>query len=295
MSRALLAAVIVAVIAFTAAPASAVTIGLADQKPSMFLDPRFQALHVQTVRVFVPWDIRTDSGHRDEIDKWLRLAHAQGKDVLVTWDRSWIPSRKKLDPRPDQFARELQAFRQAHPFVKNFATWNEANINKQPRLVARWWLALRRGCPTCRILGADLLDRGNVLSWAKRFTKAARLKPRYWGLHSYEDANRFTTKRMRELLRAIPGRFWITETGGVVRRARVTGGTWTGRGPQHAARATRWLLTRIVGVSPRIERVYIYHWSVRPQDRTWDSALIGSDDRERPALNVVRQLLGGQR
>ena len=90
-------------------------------------------------------------------------------------------------------ATSLKDLRKRYPFVKEFATWNEANINKKPETVARWWLAMRKACPTCTILGADLLDRSNVGTWAQRFVKAAKRTPKVWGLHNYVDANRLKT------------------------------------------------------------------------------------------------------
>ena len=45
-------------------------------------------------------------------------------------------------------ATSLKDVRKRYPFVKEFATWNEANINKRPETVARWWLAMRKACPT---------------------------------------------------------------------------------------------------------------------------------------------------
>ena len=45
------------------------------------------------------------------------------------------------------------------------------------RLKACSLLAVRKACPTCTVLGTDLLDRGNVGSWAKRFFGRAKLPP----------------------------------------------------------------------------------------------------------------------
>jgi hypothetical protein len=195
-------------------------------------------------------------------------------------------------------AKSLKALRKRYPFVKEFATWNEANINKQPATVAKWWLAMRKACPSCTILGADLLDRSNVGTWAKRFVTAARRTPKVWGLHNYVDANRGSTKGTRALIKAVKGDVWFTETGGVVSRNNASTVAFP-TGASHAAKATKFVFSTLAKVSPRVKRVYIYHWNTgvgettdADDDRTWDSGLVGPDDRPRPALAVLQRFLG---
>jgi hypothetical protein len=173
-----------------------------------------------------------------------------------------------------------------------FATWNEANISKRAETVARWWSAMRRACPTCTILGADLLDRANVGAWAARFVKAAGRTPKAWGLHNYTDANTLKTTGTRTLLRAVKGAVWFTETGGVVSRHNGSGVRFP-TSASHAALATRFVFSTLARLSPRVQRVYLYHWNTGAGDgRTWDSGLIGPDDQARPALLALQDLLG---
>jgi hypothetical protein len=40
--------------------------------------------------------------------------------------------------------------------------------------------------------------------------------PGIWGLHKYSDINRLESGRTRQLVRALGGRVWLTETGGLV-------------------------------------------------------------------------------
>jgi hypothetical protein len=65
---------------------------------------------------------------------------------------------------------------------------------------------------------------------------------------------------------------------------------FAGRGPAHAARATRFLFTRVTRLSRRITRVYVYHWNATARDHSWDSGLVGPAG-ERPALSVLRDVL----
>jgi hypothetical protein len=41
--------------------------------------------------------------------------------------------------------------------------------------------------------------------------------PGIWGLHNYSDINFFESWRTRQLVRALGGQVWLTETGGLVR------------------------------------------------------------------------------
>src|SRR4051794_678501 len=273
-----------------------VALGIADNKSDMFTDPRFGALKVKYARVMVPYDAMHDNKLRTWLDGWMAGAKAAGVKPLVTFDRS--QHRTSHNPSAAQMARSLKDVRKRYPFVKEFATWNEANINKKPETVARWWLAMRKACPSCTVLGADLLDRSNVGTWAKRFVKAAGRTPKVWGLHNYVDANRLQTTGTRTLLKAVKGDVWFTETGGVVSRNNASTVPFP-TGKAHAAKATKFVFSTLAKLSPRIQRVYIYHWNTgvgaskaTDGERTWDSGLIGPDDKPRPALAVLQGLLG---
>jgi hypothetical protein len=290
-----LLALLAAAVPATAAQAK-VAIGIADNKSDMFTDPRFTALKVRYVRVMVPYDAMHDNAERRWLDGWMAGAKADGLTPLVTFDRS--RKRTSHNPSAAQMAKSTKDLRKRYPFVKEFATWNEANINKRPETVARWWLAMRKACPACTVLGADLLDRDNVGTWAKRFVKAAKRTPKVWGLHNYTDANRLQTTGTRKLLGAVKGAVWFTETGGVVSRNNGSGTAFP-TGKAHAAKATRFVFSTLARLSPRVRRAYIYHWNTGvgstvaddDEDRTWDSGLIGPDDRARPSLAVLQGLL----
>jgi hypothetical protein len=286
----LLLTLLVLAVGLPAAGASArVTIGIADNKADMFSDPRFAALHLTHARVDVPYDAMQDYRERRWLDGWMAGAKAAHVKPLVTFDRS--PKRPSYDPPPAQMAKSLKDLRKRYPFVKEFATWNEANINKQPKLVAHWWLALRQACPTCTILGADLLDRGNVGSWAQRFVKEAKRTPKIWGLHNYVDANTLKTTGTRALLKAVKGALWFTETGGVVSRHNGSGVKFP-TSKAHAAQATKFLFRTLTEVSPRVQRMYLYNWNTNVVGGTWDSGLVGPDGKSRPALLALQSLLG---
>lgn len=288
-----LAAMAVAAGAAPAAHARA-AIGIGDQKAEMFDDPRFLTLGIRFARLSVAWDAMDHGWQRTEIDAWMRAARRARVQPLVTFGHSRT-ERRSL-PKPSRFKYEFRRFRDRYPWVDTFATWNEANhcgepTCNRPQLVAAYWKAMRRECRDCTLLAAELLDMPNMRRWAKDFRRAAGREPAVWGLHNYVDANRFRRTSTRDLLRTVKGDVWLTEVGGLVRRdnkSRIP----LNESPQHAVRALSWLFEKIVPLSPRIERVYIYHWRAGGPKETWDSALFTPGGRPRDAYGIVkRQIL----
>lgn len=268
-------------------------VGFADQKPSMFADPRFVDLGIRDARLNVPWDVLQDRATRANVDAWMAGARRLGVRPLITVDRSRRSGQESRNPTAGALATQVRRWRARWPGqVRQISSWNEGNINKRPELVAQWYRAILGACPGCTVLGVDLVDRGNAVSWARRFVKAAGRSPDVWGLHNYVDSNTFSTANTRAFLRAVDGRVWFTETGGVLRRARPRV-IFSGFGSAHASRATGYLLKRLTLVDPiRVERVYLYSWSTGSDEENWDSGVVGPDGRERPALRVVRCYLG---
>jgi hypothetical protein len=156
--------------------------------------------------------------------------------------------------------------------------------------VAAYWRKLTRECPGCRILAAEVLDMPNMTSWVKAFRRAAKVEPRYWGIHNYIDANRLRTTGTRRLLKAVKGQVWFTETGGIVSRTNRRKVTFP-ESAEHAAMATRFLFDDLIPLSRRITRVYLYHWNSEPGPKTWDSGLIGPTGKPRPAYRVLQRVL----
>ena len=286
-------AVLLAALA-VAAPAGALTIGIADQKPDMFSDPRFEDSGIRFARRAVAWDSLTSPGQTAALDEWLNAARAAHVTPLISFTHS-STNRRQL-PSPERLLYEFRRFRARYPWVTEFASWNEANhcgepTCHRPQLVAAYWRKLRRQCPTCTILGAEVLDMPNMTSWVKAFRRAAKVEPRYWGLHNYIDANRLRTSGTRRLLKATGhALIWFTETGGIVSRTNRRKVTFP-ESAGHAAIATRFVFDDLVPLSRRITRVYLYHWNSEPGPKTWDSALIGPTGQPRPAYRVLEREL----
>jgi hypothetical protein len=282
-------------------------VGIADQKPDMFGDERFEALGLRHARVNVSWNALSVPWQRAELDAWLQAARDAGAEPLVTFGHARSASRaaRRELPTVERYRFEVRRFRRAYPWVRTFATWNEANHCGQPtchraKRVAAYWRALRQECRGCTVLAATVLDLPNMRGWVRDFRRHTRMEPRAWGLHNYIDANRFRTTGTRRLLGVTRGEVWLTETGGLVARRRnpLSGHrpiARLGESPRHAARALRFLFTRLVTISPRIRRVYLYHWNSGGRREFWDSGLLTPAGRPRPGYRVVRDYLARRR
>ena len=270
-------------------PARAVTVGIADQKADVFGDPRFARLGIRHARLFVGWDAMRSDWQRREIDRWMFMARLQGVTPLVTFGHS--RTRRRVLPSPKRLRSEFRTFRRRYPWVRTYATWNEANhcgemTCHKAKLVAKYWRELRLSCPKCTIVAVELLDQPNIVAWARRFRRAARMEPEIWGLHNSVEANRLRMDRTNRFLKATRGKVWITETGGLVRR-RNRSTTDIPESKWHAARVTRYLFDEVARKNPRITRMYLYQWNVLSRRETWDSAFVGPDGKRRPAYDVL--------
>jgi len=278
-----------------ASPSSALMFGIADQKPAMFSDPLFSELQIRKARIVVPWDVLSQAWQVHDLDAWMTAARKANVRPLVSFGRSRREGRARSLPSVRRLRREYRRLRLRYPFVTEWATWNEANHCSQPtcrrpRLVALYYDMLRRNCRACTVLGAEVLDQPNMVSWVREFESRAKVRPRVWGLHNYLDANRMRTSGTRALLAHTRGQIWFTETGGIVKR-RKKRKIYFRESESHAARATSWVFDRLVPLSTRIQRVYLYHWNPSGPKDNWDSALLSLHGKPRPAFEVLRREL----
>ncbi len=291
--RALLLLITAAALLVPAAQAGAAPIvGFGEQSAAIFSDARWKALSAPHVRVVVAWDALHYDWQRREIDDYMLAAQLAGAKVVVAFGRSRDDAKHEVLPSLARYRREFNAFRKRYPFLREFITWNEANHCSQPTCrrpdaVARYYRTARAACRRCTILAASVLDSSKMPAWIRSFERVARVRKPIWGLHNYIDANRFRTTGTRAMLKATRGKVWLTETGGIVKRPGGSPFKFK-EGTKHAAIAMSWLFRRLVPMSRRIERVYVYHWlpDMRPT-ALWDSAVIDKRGRARPAFKVV--------
>ena len=278
------------------ASAQDLVVGIADQKPDMFTDARFKDLGIRHARLTVAWDALDSDWQRREIEQWMAAARQARVRPLLSFGPSRV--KRTVVPTPERLKYEFRRFRALYPWASTWATWNEANhcgsrMCHREKLVASYYRKMLQECPECTILATELLDMPNMLTWVRRFRRYARQEPKYWGLHNYVEANRFKTTSLKKLLRRVKGQVWLTEVGGIVKRRtkkkftvkRIPESQW------HALRVTRFIFDEVATLSPRIARIYLYHWNSSTTRDSWDSALIGPTGKRRPAFNLLRSEL----
>lgn len=276
--------------------AGALVIGVGDQRPEMFADVRFQVLGIRYARLSIGWNALQNRSQAKALGVWLAAARADRVHPLIAFERSRTPGARKRVPTPGQLGHQFRALRARYPWVKEFATWNEADYCGQPTchrpgLVAAYYRELRHSCPSCEVLGAELLDQSNMVSWVRAFNRALHGEASIWGLHNYIGANRLQSASTRALLHATRGQVWFTETAGLVSRHNHSGHDFP-ESVIHAAQVTQFVFGRLARLSPRVKRVYLYQWQAGARrHEPWDSALIGTGGAPRPAFGVfVREL-----
>lgn len=270
-------------------PAGPPVVGIAEQHGDLFSDPLFVASGVTHTRLLIGWNGIYDAKQRAEMDDYLNQANAQHIDVLVTFGNSRTNGKDR--PTPQALVQAFRSFRQRFPWVTEFSTWNEPNLQgAKPQLTAQYYRALRRDCPACTILAADLVDNDKMQGWVKSFLRAAKMQPPLWGLHNYVDANKFIASGTKGLLALTTGAVWLTETGGVVERHNSSPIVFA-TGLDHAAQSIRFIFNKLVPMSPRVRRVYLYNWRANPGPSTWDSALTNADRTPRSSYIEMRKQL----
>jgi hypothetical protein len=278
-----------------ATPSQAIVVGIADQQVASFADTRLTALPVRHARLSVPWDALDYGWQRRELDAWMRATTAAKMSILVTFGRS--RTRPFSLPPVGEYQRRARAFMRRYRQVREYSPWNEPNLavhpqNYDPRRIAAFYRSLRTLCPGCKVLGADVVDNSRLERWMRSYLRvfAPGKAPTRWGLHNYVDVNSTSRWGTETMLRLAPGLVWFTETGAIISRAKPTKTEDGDRrllirtGPRRAVAATRRVFT-LAATSPRISRVYIYHW--RASARTsWDSALVTAKGTLRPSFDV---------
>ena len=270
-------------------------IGFSDNRPETLLDPRFRATGIRRVRKLVPYDEVANGGPAlAELDTWFENARSEGVEPLVSFYRS--SQGETLLPTVSEFRRHVRRFRKRYPWVRLFSTWNEANFaaaqptGRAPERTARFYRVLRRECAggRCTVLAADFRADGSVESaaWLRRFKRGIGPGSHIWGLVAYPDVNRLEVSRTREFLRATKGPVWVVEVGAI---------HFFGRGLRPSiprqTRVMRYLTTVYPRVSPRLKRMYVYHWRAAPGDTLFDSGLLSADGVPRPAYRIFTSAL----
>lgn len=282
------------------APAAAFSLGgLSDQHPESLGDARLRPeLSMTGARLVVRWDAALVDPA--PVDAWLAAAKARGLQPLVVFGRvpgTRCPGAPCVLPTVAQYTAAFDAFRQRWPSVAEFGPWNEANVASQPparnpQAAAQFYNAMVAACPSCTVLGAELLDSTDAPGYVRAMQPFLATPPKAWGIHNYEDSNHLRTSGTDALLAVTTGEIWLTEGAGLVRYfdgRRVTYPYDEAR----AADATRFMFDYIDSHVSRVTRLYYYGLQNRTtDDDAFDTALLRRDGTKRPAWDVVAARLG---
>jgi hypothetical protein len=305
--RLLLPLTLLAVLLVAPAAEAKYRVGLGEQNVAMFDNSQWQRLKLKRVRYIVPWDWnRTSVG---EVAAFMNRARAARQDVLVTftarrgcWNGRRYSKRKSCRaPSARKYRRAFRAFDNAFPWVKTYSAWNEVNhvsqpTYRKPRLAVRYYDVLRKESRRRRfkVMAADILDTSNMRSYLRQFMRRARGKPRLWGLHNYQDTNRFTSADTRLMLDMVPGEVWLTETGGLVKFSGVR--KFRKYSEKRANRATKWMFklanrydSRQRGMRSKITRLFVYKWYGERRGARFDAGLMDPDGSPRRHFRTFRR------
>jgi hypothetical protein len=280
--------------------------GLGDEKPEMFTDPNWVQLRTKIARYIVPYDAVAHSYSLDKAKVWIKAAEAAHQQILIAFYHSeYTPTRL---PSVALYQRYVQKFIKLFPKVRQYQSWNEANrgnirgvlASPSAGASARYYQALLRVCRGCTAIGLDVLDANNIsptLRYISEFKreigKLRTIMPKIWGLHNYSDINRLESWRTRELVRAMGGQTWLTETGGIVK----FGGAFPNRNASGLRRAAKVLsyMFNVAASQARIKRLYIYDWTGGNASTRFDAGLTDSHHVPRPGyVTVCRKLHGAK-
>jgi hypothetical protein len=284
--------------------ASSYLTGIGDEQDEMFANPLWQQLHTKIARYIAPYDAAVRPYSLSKATAWIHAAEARHQQVLVAFYHSeYTPTRL---PGVATYQRDVQKFVKLFPHVRQYQSWDEANrgniahVLASPSAVAaaRYYQALLRVCRGCTVIGLDVLDANNIsptLSYISEFKREiGRLEtvmPKIWGLHNYSDINRLESWRTRELVRALGGQVWLTETGGIVQ----FGGAFPNRhgsGLTRAAKVLKYMFA-VAASRPQIKRLYIYDWTGGNSSTRFDAGLMNARDQPRAGYLVVCRKLHG--
>ena len=288
------------------ATSGAYVVGIADQTPSYFDDPYLQQLAPKRTRYITPYN--SVLKHRDTVDAWMNAARQANMEVVVAFnppDGMRCPNigrAKGCKPVSGAaYKRAFIAFRNRYPWVRIYQPWNEVNNLTQPtarypEAVVSYYQIVRGNCPGCTVLGADLQDLPNLVSYATKVMDTFRRRrvrmPQLWGLHNYTDINRFIKDRNSSLRRAsrlLPGKIWLTETAGLYRFQPQNARQSFRPDLQRQKRAMEAIFKQANLYRAKVARIYLYQWFASPAWNRWDSAALDVHGVPRPVYSVLER------
>jgi hypothetical protein len=303
----------VAVLATLVVPASApaainVSVGIGDQSENLFDNANFKKLRVKKVRYFIKWDAVDRPGELAQADAYVNAAERNNADVLMHISSNNLTRKAAKLPSVATYRSKVKQLidRYRPSGVRTWGVMNEANHDSQPtwnnpKRAAQFFLAFRSMCRGCRIVALDVLDQRGVDRYIKRFYSALGSRKRLAsivGVHNYSDTNRYRSSGTRLILRTVKkqnrrAKFWLTETGGVVK----FGSSFRcnpnnpGAAERKAAKAIDYMFRLVRQFRRDFQRLYIYNFFGDACQGRFDAGLVksNSDPEPRPGYERVRR------
>jgi hypothetical protein len=278
--------------------------GIGDEQTEMFGDPNWKQLHTKIARYIAPYDAVAHSFSLDKAKVWIKAAEAAHQQVLVAFYHSEYTPTKM--PSVASYQKDVQKFIKDFPHVKQYQSWDEANrgnirgvlASPSASAAAKYYQALLRVCKGCTVLGLDVLDAENIsptlryiAEFKKEIGKLRTVMPKIWGLHNYSDINRLQSFRTSQLVQALGGQTWLTETGGIVKFGSAFPNK-NGSGLRRAAKVLGYMFN-VAASHAKIKRLYIYDWTGGTASTRFDAGLTDSHHVPRPGYVTVCKKLHG--
>jgi len=312
--RSRLALLIIALLSLLALPAAAqakLTVGLAENNPSMFGDPLFTQLGARHARLVVSWNVAT--APNDEINRVIQYLHdaeRTGVTPLVTFEHARgdaticnkRKNRKKAQcklPTAKQYESNLRRFKTLFPEVRDVVAWNEINhftqpTYKNPKAAAKFTTIARKVFKGGTVVAADILDQADdtrakrptyrsTTRYVRAFRKAYKGPRTVCGVHNYSDVNRFRQTGTKTIIKALGCKqIWLTETGGLYKFVGFKASQ------PRQLKATKYMF-KVARQNKKIKRLYVYSWFGAVTSR-FDAGLVARG-KPRKAYAEVREHL----
>jgi hypothetical protein len=282
----------------TASAKTHVAVGLGDQHASTFSAPAFRALHVKKARYFIRWDVAKVPSALSAADAYVREARAAGVKVLLhistnnfAHGRAKLPSTSSYRKWVGRLVRHYKAMG-----VREFGVWNEENhvsqpTYKNPRRAAAFYRVMRSLCRGCTIVALDVLDQrgvqGYISRWFRALPSSYRHRRVYVGIHNYSDTNRLRSRGTSAIISATRrynrhAKFWLTETGGVVKFGRA----WPCNENRAASRIA-YMFKLAKKFRHNVTRLYAFSWTGN-NCQGFDAGLVRADGSTRPGYRTFK-------
>ncbi len=297
------------------APAAAdaripIRVGIGDQQPAMFGQSNFQRAKFKRARYVLPYNAMSDDTQRAKARAFVLAARAEHVSVVLHLSTDDQRVKKGHLPTVSEYRRQIRRivayFRPLG--VREFGAWNEANHASQPTwnhatraadFFREAYRAVKGSCRSCGVIALDVLDQAHVDAYMRSFyrhlSSTYRRRATIVGIHNYGDVNRrrshpYTATMIRQAhAYNRKTRFWLTETGGIVKFGRSF--------PCNQIRAAHRLST-MFHLANRyrrsgVERMYLYNWTGATCSDRFDAGLVNPDGSARSGYTYLRKKLPG--